>query len=148
MLKIRFHEHCHSLVQEKLAEIEAAMREAQEAANEETKSSAGDKYETSRAIMHLEKEKLASQRTEILKLIRVLEQINPHRPADPITLGSLVETSQGTFYLAVSLGNVTFEGNTYWVISPVAPIGQALLGLRVGDNFIFNGNTVKITDVR
>ena len=148
ILKIRLHEHCRWLVQQKIADLEAARREAQGAANEETKSSAGDKYETGRAMMHLEQEKLARQQAEALKLHQVLDQINPHRTSDQVMLGSLVETNHGTFYVAVSLGNVAWEDDSYFVISPVAPIGQALLGLRAGDAFTFNGNTVRIDKVQ
>ena len=147
MQKVGLHEHCQSVIQQKLDEIEAAIRQAQRAANEETESSAGEKYETGRAMMHLEKEKLASQQAATLKLKKVLDQINPRRPTDQIALGSLVDTSQGTFYIAVSLGSVLFEERRYLVISPVAPIGQALQGLRAGDDFVFNGNTVKINHV-
>ena len=147
MQKLRLHQHCQLLVQQKIDALEAAMREAQGAANEETKSSAGDKYETGRAMMQLEKEKLAGQRAEVLKLKRVLDQVNPQRPSDQVTLGSVVATSQGTFYVAISLGSVSFEETTYFVISPVAPIGQALRGLRTGDHFVFNGKAVTISDV-
>ena len=54
--KAKLYDSCLKLVDERVAHIEDAMRNAQASANEETKSSAGDKYETGRAMMHLEKE--------------------------------------------------------------------------------------------
>ena len=146
MQKKRLYAHCQSLVRRKIEEIEAAMREAQGAANEETKSSAGDKYETGRAMMHLEKEKLASQRAEVFKLKKVLDQIDPNRQLAKIALGSLVQTSRGQFFLAVGLGNVTIDEDSCFVISPAAPIGQAMLGLSAGERFTFRGEDVKISE--
>ena len=141
MKKLRLHEHCQWVVQQKLTGVEEALQAARGAAHQETKSSAGDKYETGRAMMHLEQDKLARQRVEVLKLKKVLDQINPRRKAEQVTLGSLVTTSRGTFYVAVSLGSMVFEETSYFVISPVAPLGQALQGLRAGDSFTFGDTT-------
>ena len=44
-----------SRLQQKLARLEDMMKNAQAEANKETKSSAGDKYETGRSMMQLEK---------------------------------------------------------------------------------------------
>ncbi len=147
MQKKQLYAHCQSLVQQKVEDLEAAMREAQGAANEETKSSAGDKYETGRAMMHLEKEKLASQRNEALKLKRVLDQIDPERQSTQVVLGSLVQTSHGRFFVAAGLGNITLNEESCFVISLAAPIGQSMLGLRVGECFTFNGKTMEIIEI-
>lgn len=147
MQKKRLYAHCQSLVRKKIEDIEAAMREAQGAANEETKSSAGDKYETGRAMMQLEKEKLASQRAEVLKLKKVLDQIDPNRQPTKITLGSLVQTSRGQFFVAAGLGNIMLDEEACFVISPTAPIGQAMMGLEAGEQFVFRGEVVKISEV-
>lgn len=139
--------YCQSLVQQKINEADAAMRAAQAAANEETKSSAGDKYETGRAMMQLEKEKLASQRAEAFKLKKVLDQISPERMTAAVALGSLVQTDIGWFLVAVGLGRITVDDQPCFVISPVAPIGQAMRGKRAGEEFRFNRKTVKIINV-
>lgn len=148
MQKKQLYEECQRLIQQRIDVIDAAMREAQGSANEETKSSAGDKYETGRAMMHLETEKLTSQRVEILKLKRVLDQIDPLRPASDVSLGSLVHTEQGLFYLAVGLGTVAVEEQFCTVISPMAPLGQALRGHRIGDQVTFNGRSFSIHNIQ
>lgn len=104
--------------------------------NEETKSSAGDKYETARAMIHLEKEKVASQLNESLKLKRVLNQIRNQSTSSG--LGRLVMTDNGNFFVAVSLGKVTLGEEEYFVISPVAPLGKSLAQARVGEEISFN----------
>lgn len=147
MNKEEVYNHCRQLVEQKLASAELAIREAQQAANEETKSSAGDKYETGRAMMHLEQEKLASQRAVALQLKKVLDQINPHQPANKIGLGSLVQTNQGWFFVAAGLGQIVVGGEPCFVISPAAPLGKAVWGIKTGDEVIVNGKVVQIVAV-
>ena len=147
MQKKRIYEHCLLLVQQRIEAIDAAMRAAQGAANEETKSSAGDKYETGRAMMHLENEKLAHQRSEALKLQRTLSQIDPERPSHQVSLGSLIHTDRGLFFVAVGLGNVVVDGQSCTVISPAAPLSQAWWGSQAGDSVAFNGQTFHLTAI-
>ena len=125
-----------------------AMREAQLAANEETKSSAGDKYETGRAMMHLEQEKLASQRAATQHLKKMLDQIDPNRTVSPVGLGSLVQTNRGWFFVAVGIGQVEVEGESCFVISPAAPLGKALWGRQPGEIVLVNGQATEIIAVR
>ena len=140
--------HCLRLVQKKLADIELAIREAQLTANEETKSSAGDKYETGRAMMHLEQEKLASQRVATQQLKKVLDQIDPTRSAAKVGLGSLVQTNRGWFLVAVGIGQVEVEGESCFVISPAAPLGKALWGRQPGEIVLVNAQATEIMAVQ
>lgn len=145
--KQHLYNYCQSLVQQKINETEAALQAARTAAHEETKSSAGDKYETGRAMMHLEQEKLVGRRTEAGRLKKVLDQIDPARSPARVALGSLVETNIGWFFVAVGLGNVALEQQACFVISPAAPIGQALMDKSAGEELMFNGRTVHIVRV-
>lgn len=121
------------------------MRNAQAAANDETKSSAGDKYETGRAMMHLEKEKLAGQLMEAGKMKKGLDQIDVDRSDTLAGLGSLVRTAQANYYVSASVGKLEVEGEVFFAISPASPIGQQLLGKKQGDTFSFAGRSQQIT---
>jgi hypothetical protein len=55
------------VVHQRIASAEEAIRMAQESANQEGKSSAGDKYETGRAMAQLEIEKASGQLAEANK---------------------------------------------------------------------------------
>jgi sortase (surface protein transpeptidase) len=57
-LKTRLHSLCVSYVGQRIETAQRAIAIAQASANEETKSSAGDKYETGRAMAQLEIEKI------------------------------------------------------------------------------------------
>ncbi len=147
MEKQSVHQHCQRLVHQRVADAEQAIGEAQRAANEETKSSAGDKYETGRAMMHLEQEKLVSQRMAAQQLLKVLHQINPARPCTQVDLGSLVDTSRGWFYVAVGLGQIQVDDESCFAISPASPLGQALWGRQAGEETVLNGQLIRIIAV-
>ncbi|GAB5525669.1 MAG: hypothetical protein Roseis2KO_35410 [Roseivirga sp.] len=135
---------CESHVNNRIETIEVAMRNAQAAANDETKSSAGDKYETGRAMMHLEKEKLAGQLTEAAKMKKALDLIEPEKLDTVVGLGSLVRTARTSYYISASVGKLLVEGETFFAISPASPIGQQLLEKKAGDTFTFAGKSHKI----
>lgn len=138
---------CNAIVKEKINAIKAVLIEVQNAANNETKSSAGDKHETGRAMAQLETEKLSAQLSETLKLEQVLTLINPKEKHQLIGLGSLVITNNGNFYITVSLGKIAINSETYFIISAVSPIGKQLIGLSKNDSFSFNGRSYLIKTV-
>jgi transcription elongation GreA/GreB family factor len=130
---------CIDHVKSRIDTANAAISEARGAANSETKSSAGDKYETGRAMMQQEIEKNATQAGEAQKLLQVLKSIDPSKTPGTVQLGSMVKTSLGHYYFAASLGKVSLDGKDYFVISPGSPLGQAFFGKKKGDKVTFMG---------
>ncbi|MFT6970804.1 MAG: transcription elongation GreA/GreB family factor [Roseivirga sp.] len=146
-LKAELLEYCANAIKARRQIISEAFLNAQSAANEETKSSAGDKYETGRAMMHLEKEKLATQMAEVSKMEMALSQIDPAKHSQTIAIGSLVSSINGNYFLAVSLGQIELSNGKYFAISPASPIGRAMLGKKQNDFYEFGGKKVKIEKV-
>ncbi len=139
--------HCHKLVDERIALAQKLIAEAQNAANQDAKSSMGDKYETSREMMALEMRKAGEQLQESSKLKRVLSELNANSNAETILIGSLISTTIGDFYLSVSLGKIELEKKTVFVLSAVSPLGKELFNKKVGDEFEFNKSRIKINSV-
>ena len=110
--------------------------------NRESKSSAGDKHETGRAMLQLEMEKSGQQLQGILQMQMTLQSIQRGHATDTACLGALVLTNKGNYYLAVSVGEIWIEGTSYFIISTKSPIGQQLLGKKKGDHISFNGATI------
>lgn len=137
-LKTTLYNHCLSYVQDRIQTASEAMRTAQESANSETKSSAGDKYETGRAMAQLERDRHAQLLAEAQRMLADLEKINPDITSSVAVPGSLVQTSRGTFFISISAGKLTVEGADYFAVSSASPIGALLLGKRVGDVVAFN----------
>ena len=146
-IKKKLFDYCRQYVDNRIALVTDAMKAAQEAANAETKGSAGDKHETGRAMMHLEKEKNARQLAGHLKLRKVLAQINPVESHKKGRLGSLIKTNSGIYYLSIAIGKAEVGGENYFIISPVSPIGKLLMNAEVGSELSFNGRKIVVEDI-
>jgi transcription elongation GreA/GreB family factor len=124
------------------------MLDAQDAANEEMKSSAGDKYNTDRALMHIERDNHAKQLVEAQLLLKTLDGISIEKSSEQANLGSLVETTSGNYFLSISSGKISIDGYEAIALSTASPIGQQLLGKKAGDQFEFNSKTNTIIAVK
>lgn len=136
--KVKLLEKCLEYVDQRIATSRLAMKDAQNSANAEDKSSAGDKYETGRAMAQIEREKAAYQLEEALKLKSILSRINPLAKNANATLGSLVITETIRFYISIGVGKVTISGYDYLIVAAASPIGQVLSNLKEADQFSFN----------
>ncbi|WP_313263270.1 hypothetical protein [Sphingobacterium sp.] len=135
--------------QERIDMIESALETAQDSSNDDTKSSAGDKYETSREMIQQDINRYQKQLLEANKDLQQLNSIATAGDDRPefVRLGSLVQTDTGLYLIATSIGALTIRGNNIFVISPVSPIGQLLIGKEIGDSFTFNKTTQQITAI-
>jgi transcription elongation GreA/GreB family factor len=136
-IKNDLYAQCLSYVQERVRTATEAMQSAQESANSESKSSAGDKYETGRAMAQLERDRHAQLLADANRMLADLEKINP-TITDVVVPGSLVYTSRGAFFLAISAGKLTHDGADYFAVSVASPIGALLMGKKVGETVVFN----------
>src|SRR5947207_1656163 len=123
-LKKQLHERCVAIVKQRMADAKLAMDAAQESANQEEKSSAGDKYETGRAMAQIARDQAAQQLDEALKLKNALDQINPSTSSVKVVLGSLVITNLNQFYISISAGKLEVNGDAFIAISPQSPMGK------------------------
>ena len=121
-------------------------RDIQESLTSETKSSAGDKHETGRAMLQLEREKAGKQLAAVQKLQATLDRITTN-PTTRICLGSLVQTTQANYFVSISAGKLTINNTTYYAIAINSPIGNLLAGKMTEDRFHFNGNEIRIDTV-
>ncbi|SNR41078.1 3-oxoacyl-ACP synthase [Hymenobacter mucosus] len=148
LLKSRLHAACLAYVQERIEACQAAINAAQESANSETKSSAGDKYETGRAMAQNERDRNKVQLHQAQQLQGELQRILPELPCDTVRPGALVHTSMGQFYISISAGKLIVEGRDYFAVSAAAPVAAALAGKRAGEQAMFNGKSVQVLSVQ
>ena len=132
-------------VSEKILKLEQLIAETR-ASNNDTKSSMGDKYETSREMLQQEINNLQIQLNEHLKSQKILKNINPN-PHKVVSLGSWVETNKGKFFIAISLGEIFFNQEKVFVISTESPLAKAMSGKKVGETFIVNNLTQTIKNI-
>lgn len=138
---------CVEFIQKRLQNIQNTISEIQEALLSETKSSAGDKHETGRAMLQLEREKAGNQLAEIIKIKETLSKIDIEKQSKTISLGSLVYTTKSNYFIAISAGELKIDNDIFYAISASTPIGQLLISKTVGDTVSFREQTFKIEKI-
>jgi len=146
-IKQALYNACRQHIEERVTEIHRKLTAIEEAQNNETKSSAGDKYETGRAMMHIETQNAKVQLAQALKTQGKLLSIKPDKEYTQVASGSLVVTDKGSYFVAIGIGKVTVEDSRYFCISPDAPIGRQLIGKTAGEEITFNGNIITIEEI-
>ncbi len=145
--KKRLLHQCIELIEMRIAANTQAIASAQEAANAEEKSSAGDKYETSGAMSHLEKDMHARQsaanRVELAALL-ALDCVSLYNEG---AKGCVIECEDCCFFIAAGLGKIKFGGQDIYLLSPDAPLAALLFKKKVGDSILFNKKLSVITAI-
>lgn len=136
------------MLSQSVQEAKTAIANAQASANEATKSSAGDKYETSRAMGQLDIEMYTRQLHDAESKFAILQNIEANlREQSEANLGALVDTTLGSFFLAVGIGKIDIDKKPIMVISPQSPIGEVIFQKKSGDSVLFRGKEIKIGKV-
>jgi hypothetical protein len=132
---------------QRIASANEAMQQAQASANSEEKSSAGDKYETGRAMGHLQKDMHARQLAELLRELAALHAINADVRCVEGCSGALLRTDPIDFFIAIGLGRQIIEGRSVVFLSPQAPLAQELQNKKPGDVFLFQKESLLIREI-
>lgn len=130
---------CLQIVENQIVGTQKEIAEAQEVANGETKSSAGDKYETTRSMMQIEIANCTKRLVEQQKLQQILKQISFQDSYSVVGLGTLVLSNQGNFFISAGIGKVEIGTEIFFAISPHSPLGEKFYQKKVGDEFVLNG---------
>jgi transcription elongation GreA/GreB family factor len=147
-LKAQLLNLCNTQLQNRLSTIENVIADINNSLTSETKSSAGDKHETGRAMLQLEREKAGNQLAELQKSQEILKKIDTNAQHQKITLGSVVKTSQSNYFIAISAGAFKVDNETYYAISAATPIAQVLLSKQVGDVVTFRDLSFSIIEIQ
>ncbi len=145
--KMKIKDNCAFLIRERMNSLRTAMNTAQDVVNEQTKSSAGDKYETSRAMGHLEKDMYARQLAETGKEMASLMSIDCSLVYHSISPGSFVRLDNTSYFILAGIGKIEFEGELMYVISPNAPVAHSLFGKKKDDIVSINNGMQLIKEV-
>ena len=121
-IKQDLYNQCLTFVDNRLQTIQNTISEIQESLTSETKSSAGDKHETGRAMLHIEREKAGQQLAEIQKINQALTKIDVSETSEIVVLGSIVFTTQANYFVAVSAGEITSSNDKFYAISAIDDI--------------------------
>ncbi|WP_299047958.1 GreA/GreB family elongation factor [uncultured Polaribacter sp.] len=146
-IKEILYQKCKDFVDKRLQTVQEIISSNQKALQSETKSSAGDKHETGRAMLQLEMEKASQQLVGISQMQQILSKINITKTTKNVHLGSIIKTDKANYFLVISAGKLVAFDEEYYAISVSSPIGKLLLGKQEGDVLTLNAQTIKIKEI-
>lgn len=138
---------CEAEIKNRIERAKKAMDAAQESANSETKSTAGDKYETAKAMAQIERDMAAKNLAEAVELLNKFRSMPHGLSNNEVNVGSLVFTNTEIFFVSVALGKITVDDIDFYCISAVSPLAKAIWGLKSGEEFLINGVKKKILSI-
>jgi hypothetical protein len=121
----------------KLANQKDTLQVAIISRNSDTKSSSGDKFETSREMAQIEITKIEA---EILKTQQFIQHLT-------INTAQLVITDKSIFCITIAFGKLIVSGTEVFCISNSAPISKALVNTKISQQFQFRGVQYKVLDI-
>ncbi|MDO1502121.1 3-oxoacyl-ACP synthase [Winogradskyella maritima] len=143
-VKEKLYQLCVEALEMRLKTIKSKVEDIQQSLTSETKSTAGDKHETGRAMLQLEREKAGQQLSELQKLQNTLSRINPKSTHEIVALGTIVQTTNAYYFISISVGELSCDGQLVYAISANTPMAKVLFGKCVGDTVTFRNDTFEI----
>ena len=145
--KEELYKQCNIYLQKRENTVTTIITSHQKALGSETKSSAGDKHETGRAMLQLEMEKAGQQLHSIAQMKETMARVDITKKSELACLGSLITTNKHRYFLSISAGEIKIGSQNCYAISVSSPIGRQLLGKQKGQQLTFNGNTIEIIGI-
>jgi hypothetical protein len=145
--KQKIHHHYSRQVQDKIDVFRDMISALTEDSKNDAKGSAGDKHETALSMMHLEQEKLNYKLKEVLDQKAILDKIDATLTNTKIGLGSLVQANGIYLYLSLALPKITIDQVNIIALSPQSPLGEKLMGNKVGFEFEINATKYHVDSI-
>lgn len=146
-LKTELLQQMHAILDSKIKDAKDSITSAKESRNNDTKSSAGDKYETGRAMMQMEIDNNELQYSKAMLQKQELLKINASKSGTNAENGSIVKTNFENYFLSIAMGKMLAFGETYYAISLASPLGAFLKNKKAGDSGIFQGREFVIEKI-
>jgi hypothetical protein len=147
MTKVFIEESIAKQLQQNIDTLKLAVNQAQESANNEGKSSAGDKYETGRAMAQNTRDLYAGQLQKAQELLALFSTLQTKAPTEQIALGNIVQTNSAWYYIGIGLGVLSTENGPLVCLSAQAPLAILFLGKKVGESVVVGGKSQEIISV-
>lgn len=145
--KAEIHSVILQQLQESLEQGKMDYQLAKESRDSDTKSSAGDKFETGREMMQREMDKISASLDMQKNQLAQMQRIDLHENPNRVGIGSFIETDAENYYLSVGLGKLTCVGSPFYAISADSPIGELLMGKQKGDTIELRGRKITLKSI-
>lgn len=146
IIKSKLFDICLTHVNKRISSYKEEIETIKESIESNDKSSDEDDDSGQGKLMN-DLEKNAQYLTDASKMLDTIKLINPKSIHHNVVLGSLIKTDSSNFFIAVSIGKVEVDNESYYIISKLSPIGQLLQNKSVGEEISFNDNRYKILEI-
>ena len=146
-LKQELLEKCEHFIQQKTAALQYAMQGLKQDLENESKSSAGDKFETDREMINIEWNKISNQLQQYEQMRSVLKQINVQVDSGIAKAGSIIFTENANYFISIPAGEIIVQDTRFYAIGSKAPVAIAMLGKTENDSYTFNQQNVLIKKI-
>lgn len=146
-LKQKVYNYYHELAAERVSSLQKVLSDLKDSAGNETKSTAGDKHEVGLAMLQIEQANTGNQLQDALTKKNALVRINPEIKTSVVVNGSLLKTNKDYLFISTALGKAEVEGKKVIALSPQSPLGQKLMGLKIGQTAEINGTQYFIESI-
>lgn len=147
LLKKDILSNCFRVVHSRIDEIKLSIADVEKSLFSDTKSSAGDKYETGREMLQQDLDRYANQLLIANQDLQILNNIDLNRKYIDVRQGALIKTEKFYFFIGISIGQLIINGNTVYIISSHSPIGKSLIGLTINEVIRFNNLDLQILNI-
>ena len=120
----------------KLSYLTTNLQQAIDSRNSDTKSSAGDKFETSREMAQIEIHKIESEISKTQQFISELFS----------KVTQFIITDKGAFLISIPFGKLILNDEKIFCISKNAPITKYLINTKKNNSFFYNDMKYNIID--
>ncbi len=139
--------HLTEVIEQKIQTAKDEIESARSSIVEDTKSSAGDKYETNREMIQADMSRNEMNFAKAQELKDELRRININATHEQVAIGSMVSTPKGNYFISIGLGVVNLGKEKVFCISEASPIGELLMGKKEGDSISFRGEEIPIKKI-
>ncbi len=135
------------LIKDKIQLLKFELDSINKEKNNLKKSSAGDKFETSRVLMQTEYDKIHNQLLILKNQLRAIKSISFSDKKNKAGVGSFIKTNKSFYFISIGLGKQIIDNNDIYIISLSSPIGKLLNNKKKGDKIVFNNKEELIENI-
>ncbi len=128
--------------------VTESLESERNAIQQETKSSAGDKYETQREMLQADIRRSEHQLNESTNHLDIIDHLFDFH--GKIIIGTMVELKQEKqnmlIFIGPAIGDVVVNQTKIKTVSQASPFGHLLMGKSTGDSIVFNQKSFSIVN--
>ena len=144
-IKAALVEACRKKILETIDSLETAMSDAQQQANDYGPPK--DRYDAFRSQLMRRRDMIAQQLSKEMIELKALDRIDQKKMVDTVEFGAIVLTPEQNYFISIGIGKIEAAGMTFFTISPMVPISQAIAGKKKNEISEFRGTKIQILDV-